>query len=253
MEDVTFFSRALQREMPYRVFLPAHLSFSQKLPVVYLLHGRDGNFRDWSNRTDVARYAAQGLILVMPEGNASYYTNAALKPQDRYEDYLVDDLIANVESRFPASSGRANRALVGVSMGGFAAIKLALSRPDLFTFVAAFSPAIDVPSRRFTLRRAAQSWHFLTIFGPSGSQSRRQSDPFILIQSSDPEKSPYLYLTAGEQESLLEQNNRFASRLQARHFSYEFHVTPGGHDWTQWNMQIPACFAALLQHIQPTG
>jgi S-formylglutathione hydrolase FrmB len=117
MKDVTFFSTALKREMPYRVFLPVNLVPVQKLPVVYLLHGGGGNFRDWSNYSDVARYTAHGLILIMPEGNSSYYTNAALKPEDKYEDYLVNDLASDVEARFPAAEGRTNRAIVGVSMG----------------------------------------------------------------------------------------------------------------------------------------
>ena len=249
MKDVIFHSTALNREMPYRVFLPAKLAPGKKLPVVYLLHGAGGNFRDWSNHSDVARYAAAGLILVMPEGKASYYTNAALKPADKYEDYLVSDLATDVEARFPVAEGRENRAVIGVSMGGYEAVKLALYRPKLFVFAGAISPAIDVPSRHFTLRRAEQSWHFRTIFGPDGSQSRRLSDPFVLIQSSAPAETPYLYLTSGNQEPLLEPNIRFASRLHARDFSYEFHTKPGGHDWGQWDAQIPGCFAALLERL----
>ena len=64
---------------------------------LYLLHGGGGGFHDWSNYSDVAGYAERGLILVMPEGNSSYYTNSADHPQDRYEDYIVHDLIADVE------------------------------------------------------------------------------------------------------------------------------------------------------------
>jgi putative tributyrin esterase len=252
MKDVTFYSVALNREMPYRVFVPAQLVPGKKLPVVYLLHGGGGNFRDWSNHSDVARYAADGLILVMPEGDASYWTNAALKPEDKYEDYLVSDLASDVEARFPAAKGRSSRAIVGVSMGGYEAVKLALSRPELFVFAGAISPAIDVPSRHFTLHRAEQSWRFRTIFGPDGSRSRRLSDPFVLVQSSDPAETPYLYLTSGKQEPLLEPNVRFASRLHARHFSYEFHTKAGGHDWGEWDAQIPDCFAALLERLRPS-
>jgi S-formylglutathione hydrolase FrmB len=256
MQDVTFFSAALNRRMLYRVFLPAKLAAGAKLPVVYLLHGNGGSERDWSNHSEVAHYAAPGvssggLILVMPEGGSSYYMNAAGKPEDRYEDYLTRDLIADVEDRFPASRGRESRAVVGVSMGGFAAVKLALSRPELFVFAGAISPAIDVPSRRFSLRRWGQGVRFRSIFGPEGSESRRKSDPFVLIRTADPSRTPYLYLTAGEQEALLEPNGRFASRLQQGHFAYEFHTKPGGHDWAEWDTQIPGCFESLLQHLRP--
>jgi S-formylglutathione hydrolase FrmB len=136
MIDFTFHSASLNRDMPYRVLLPEHIAPGQKLPVLYLLHGGGGGFHDWSNYSSVARYAEHGLILVMPEGNSSYYTNSADRPQDRYEDYIVHDLVADVEQRLPAVNGRAYRGIAGVSMGGFGAVVLALKHPDLFVFAA---------------------------------------------------------------------------------------------------------------------
>jgi len=258
MQDVTFFSAALNRQMPYRVFLPEKLIPGQKLPVVYLLHGGGGSYRDWSNGTNVAGYAAPragsgGMILVMPDGgDTSCYMNSAEKPEDRFEDYLVHDLIADVEARFPAATGRENRAFAGVSMGGFAAVKLALSRPELFVFAGAISPAVNVTERPFRLSRVAQWWKLRSVFGPWNSQARRDDDPFLLVQSANPAATPYIYLTAGEQEILLEPNRRFAALLEERGFSHEFHTKPGGHDRDQWQSQLPGCFESLLVHLKPT-
>jgi S-formylglutathione hydrolase len=250
MRDVTFHSAALGREMTYRVFLPAQIPAGVRLPVAYLLHGNGGDFRNWSNYSSVAQYAARGIILVMPDGNSSYFMNAVEKPADKYEDYVIGDLIADVERRFPAKSGRANRAVVGVSMGGFAAVTLALRHPDLFVFAGAISPAIDVPSRRFSWRRASQWWRFRSIFGPWGSAERDARDPFVLLQSADPRTTPYFYLTAGEQEALRGPIERFAARMRARGIAYEFHTKPGGHDWTEWDEQIPGCFDKLLASLR---
>ncbi len=248
IEDVSFYSAALRRQMPYRVFLPEKLAPGQRLPVVYLLHGGNGGFRDWSNRSDVARYAAQGLILVMPEGAFSYYQNAALKPEDKYEDYLINDLLADVEKRLPAATGRQNRAIIGISMGGFAVVRLALSRPELFAFVGALSPSIDVCQRPFHLM---QWWRLTQIFGRVGSKTRTSSDPFLLARSAEPTRTPYIYLTAGEWEPLLALNRRFAALLGSRGFAYEFHTKPGGHDWGEWDAQIPGCFESLRRHLLP--
>ena len=63
-----------------------------------------GEFRDWSNDSDVAHFAETGLILVMPAGAASYYTKAVDPPQDRYEDYIVKDLVADVEAKLPSGN-----------------------------------------------------------------------------------------------------------------------------------------------------
>jgi S-formylglutathione hydrolase FrmB len=249
MQDVTFYSAALKRNMTYRVFLPAKIVEGERLPVVYLLHGGGGDYRNWSNYSDVAQYAAHGPILVMADGGSSYFVNAALKPEDKYEDYLVNDLIPDVERRFPAAKKREGRAIVGVSMGGYAAVYFALTRPDLFVFAGGISPAIDVPSRRFTVRRLSQSQRFRTIFGPDGSDSRKRADPFLLVQSADPRVTPYIYLTAGDNEPLREPIQRFAQRLGSRHFAYEFHTRPGEHDWNEWDTQIPGCFESLLAHL----
>jgi putative tributyrin esterase len=251
MRDVTFRSAALNRDMQYRVVLPASIAAGAKLPVVYLLHGGGGNFRDWSNSSDSATFAERGLILVMPEGNDSYFVNAAERPQDRYEDYIVNDLIADVESKFPVAAGRATRAIVGVSMGGFGAVKLALSHPELFVFASGISPAVDVPNRPFSIKRIQQWRRHSSIFGPWGGQARRNSDPFLLAQSADPAKTPYLFLTCGNQEGLLPGNRNFAGLLEHRHFRYEFHVVPGGHDWNEWDQRLPSVFQSLFEHIGP--
>jgi putative tributyrin esterase len=249
MRDVSFFSTALNREMPYRVYLPGNVDAGQRFPVVYLLHGNGGSYREWSNFTAAAQYAAQGLILVMPEGNVSYYVNSATVPQDKYEDYIIHDLAADVEARFPAKDDRGSRAIVGISMGGFAAVELGLTHPDRFVFAGAISPAIDAAERRFSWRRMQQWWKFRAIFGPFGSKERQARDPFVAVQSADPRAIPYLYLTAGESEPLLKPNQRFVERLKQRGLAYEFHTTPGRHDWAEWNVQIPGCFESLLRNL----
>jgi len=250
VRDVTFRSAALGRDMQYRVFLPVTTTTGQKLQTLYLLHGGGGGFRDWSNYSDVAHFAQSGLLLIMPEGGSSYYANAVDPQQDRYEDYIVKDLISDVESKFPVAAGRANRAIVGVSMGGFGAVNLALRHPDLFVFVGGISSAIDVPRRAFTIRRLQQSRRYNAIFGPSGSQTRRENDPFVRVRTVNPDTAPYFFLTCGEQEGLLPANREFAALLTKLQFKHEFHTVHGSHDWNQWNAWLPELFSSLTKHLQ---
>jgi S-formylglutathione hydrolase FrmB len=250
MQDVSFLSAALGQTVPYRVFLPASLPQGRKLPVVYLLHGGGDNYRSWSNNSAVAQYARNGFILVMPDGDDSYFMNEALAPKKRYKDFITRDLIADVESRFPAQTDRESRAVIGISMGGFAGIEYALTVPNLYAFVGALSPAIDAPFRRFRLRRFQQGWGFRTIFGPDGSEERASRNPSKLVFKADPRATPYLYITVGEQEPQLAPNRQFVAQLQQRGFAYEFHIEPGGHNWSEWNAQLPGCFASLAQHLR---
>lgn len=247
-QDVTFYSRSLARNMTYRVYLPTDSS-SRKLPVVYLLHGGGGGYRDWSIYSDAGRYAARGLILVMPEGALSYWVNAALLPKDRYGDYLTTDLIHDVEDRYPAMTDRSARAVIGISMGGYASIRLALTRPELFVFAGAISPAIHIPTLRFSWHRFSQSVRLRRVFGPDGSSSRREADVFPMAEANDPATTPFLYLTAGDRDPMVDRIRRFAGLLQKRGYAYEFREMPGGHDWSEWNAQIPGCFGKLMEAL----
>lgn len=250
LRDVTFVSASLGREMEYRVILPATIPANRTLPAVYLLHGSGGSFRDWSNYSDVAHFAADGLILVMPEGNDSYYTNAVDRPNDRYEDYIVRDLIADVERKFPVTQDRSERAIAGVSMGGFGAVKLSLKHPELFSFAAGLSPALDVPSRPFSIKRIGQYRAHAAIFGAWGSRARHDNDPFALARTVDVSKVPFLYLTCGDEEGLLTANRQFAALLEQRRFHYEFHTRAGSHDWKQWNGWLQGMFDGLLLQLK---
>ena len=232
--------------MPYRVLMPAATPLGAKLPVVYLLHGGGGNFRDWSNYSDVARFAEHDLILVMPEGDDSYYTNSRAHPQDRYEDYIVNDLASDVETRFPVARGRA---IAGLSMGGFGAVKLALKYPERFAFAGGLSSALDVPSRPLSFRRIRQWRQHAAIFGPAGSTTRRDNDPFVLARNADPAKTPYLFLTCGDGEGLLAVNRSFAKLLEERGFKYEFHMVRGGHEWRQWDAHLGELCLSVEQHL----
>lgn len=252
MWDVTFYSAALQRTMPYRVVLPAHYNSGEKLPVIYLLHGGGENFRNWTNDSDVAQCAAPGIILVMPEGNSSYYVNSARNPQDRYEDYIVKDLIADVEQRFPAAGNRDRRAIVGVSMGGFGAIVLALKHPEIFGFAAGLSPALDVPSRPFSIKRISQWRHHRSIFGDWSGLHQRENDPYVLVNSADPVRVPYIWLSCGDQEGLLPANNRFARLLKQRGLRFQFTKEHGGHNWNQWNPLLAGVIADALREMHAT-
>ena len=252
MWDVSFYSAALQRTMPYRVVLPADYKPGEKFPVIYLLHGGGENFRSWTNDSDVAQYAGQGIIFVMPEGNSSYYVNSARNPQDRYEDYIVKDLVADVERRFPAATTRQGRAVVGVSMGGFGAIVLALKHPDLFVFAGALSPALDVPSRPFSIKRISQWRHHRSIFGDWNGQHQRENDPYFLARAADPAKVPYIWFSCGDQEGLLPANARFAQLLNLRGFRFHFSKEHGGHNWNQWNALVSGVIADALPAIYET-
>src|SRR5262249_9931726 len=121
-------SMLMQRALPYCVLLPPGYEMSDlSYPVLYLLHGLFGRFDDWILRTRIASHAARhDLIVVMPEGGDGWYCDSLTVETDRYESYLVGELIPVIESRYRTLRRRQGWAIAGLSMGGYGAFKFGL-------------------------------------------------------------------------------------------------------------------------------
>ena len=251
VEDIHLHSEALGHNVTYRVILPNAYPPTARLPVVWLLHGAGDNYRSWSNRSDIAQLAQHGVVLVMPDGENSYYVDAASGSHRRYESYIIDEIIPDARRRFPAAAtDREHNAVVGISRGGFGAVVLALKHPQLFSFVGGMSSALDAPERKFRWRDLSASLGIRRTFGPMGSATRKQDDPFLLAAAPGPgESPPYFYLTCGEQESLLGPNQRFAKLIQRRPIASTIETTTGSHNWNLWNRQLPGVEQSLLDHF----
>lgn len=156
-----------------RVLVPAdYEKSSQNYPVLYLLHGAVGSYKDYTDKLS-AEDLTKGLslIVVMPDGGAAgeytdWYNNGnAGTPQ--YETYHIDQLIPWVDAHFRTIAAREGRAVVGLSMGGFGAMSYAARHPDLFVTAAAFSGAVD------TNNPQQMSITPETIWGPRASEEIR--------------------------------------------------------------------------------
>ena len=139
-------SKLMGRRMPYRVILPTDYNKKEeggrRYPVIYLLHGLTGHFDNWTTKARLAEYSA-GLkvIIVTPEGENGWYTDNLSKENENYDSYIIKELIPEIDRRFRTLSRRDQRAIGGLSMGGYGAIKFGLKYPDMFVVAGSFSGA----------------------------------------------------------------------------------------------------------------
>ncbi|MCX6227414.1 MAG: alpha/beta hydrolase-fold protein [Bacteroidia bacterium] len=154
VDDYRFFSKALNREMTCRIYLPGDyrpLDPDKRFPVIYFLHGATLGFDTYDPLFTILENLIffriiKPVILVMPDGLAppydgSFYTNSAL--YGNYEDYISHDLIAFVDSAFHTKNERGKRAILGVSMGGYGALKVAFKHQDQFIGVVGHSGPVN--------------------------------------------------------------------------------------------------------------
>lgn len=236
-------SKMMAREMPYRVILPAvyYKDRTTRYPVVYLLHGLTGHYDNWTDKTKIAEYALKHqYIIVTPEGGDGWYTDSASDTKEKYESYIVKELIPAVDKEFRTKADRGHRAIAGLSMGGYGSLKFGLKYPDLFTLVGSFSGALQAAS--FTEKNAGNIGKTTDmIFGPENGDVRKQNDIYAIakdLSAEEIKKLPFIYMDCGTEDFLFASNREFAKLLSDKKIPHEYRELPGGHTWPYWNSQV---------------
>jgi S-formylglutathione hydrolase FrmB len=248
----SLFSPSINSTMKFCVVLPdGYAKVNERYTTVYLLHGYNQNYTDWIKQTDLVKYAASyHFIFISPDAKNSWYSNSITQKNSNYEDYIVKDLIPFVDKKYRTAPTKTHRAIVGLSMGGYGAAKLALKHDSLFFFAGCLSPAIHVPfgleDSAILARRSKGSMQSIRdIFGAVRNSYWDENDVFLLAQKADTATVPFFYLAVGSQDKLieiLELTHKFAVTLRNKHIPFEMHETSGAHDWKFWDKEIEIVF-----------
>lgn len=247
VENYKLNSKLMAREMPYRVIVPVNYKTEKasRYAVIYLLHGLTGHFDDWTDKTKLAEYAAKyNYIIVTPEGDNGWYSDSGSVPNDKYESYIVQELIPEIDKKFRTIGDKNHRALAGLSMGGYGSIKFGLKYPEKFVLVGSFSGALMAAS--LTEKMLGNGWKVLTdsitsVYGAEDSPTRTANDIFKLTREMSVEKAktlPFIYLDCGTEDGLISTNREFSNLLSEKKIPHESRELPGKHDWIFWDVQI---------------
>lgn len=248
IQTVQFESKLVGKTLPYNVLLPVdyneEASKTKRYPVVYLLHGLTGHYTNWLEKTKLTDHAAPyGLIVVTPEGNDSWYSDSVTVPTEKYETYIINELLPDVQRRFRTIDSREGRAIAGLSMGGYGALKFGMKYPQTFVFAGSMSGALDAASwKEADLRGLQFIWRTLQpVFGPDEHPGRAANDLQKIVREMSVDKIealPYVYLDCGTEDVLIQGNRNFAELLLQRKIKHEYRQLPGTHNWVYWNAQV---------------
>lgn len=256
VEERQLKSKLMARDMPYRVILPAKYSTksNERFPVIYLLHGLTGNYKNWVDKTDVEQFGVgYDFVIVTPDGNNGWYTDSVVAPNDKFESYIVKELIPEIERDFRVVADRGHRMIAGLSMGGYGSIKFGLKYPDMFSMVGSFSGALGAAS--FTEKNAGVNIGRAIdqIYGPEGSETRSSNDIFKIVRDAAPDRvkaMPFIYQSCGTEDFLIGNNRDFLALMNEKKLAHEYREHPGVHDWVFWNDQVRE-FLAVAERALP--
>jgi S-formylglutathione hydrolase FrmB len=248
-------SQILKRVVHYCVYLPASYNVVSpglmkrppfRYPVLYFLHGLGDNEQTlfnsggWTLLDDLHRQGKMGdFLIVAPEGRRSFYINSA-DGSVRYSDFLVREFIPQIENKYLIRAGRGGRAISGISMGGYGALRLAFAHPEMFSAVSAQSAALitETPQQLDAAARsgAPMARTLTSVFGdPIAAAHWNENSPFVLAKKNSAALQKLkIYFNCGQDDNYGFEKGAASLHqlLQKENISHEYHPYPGDHSLT---------------------
>jgi S-formylglutathione hydrolase FrmB len=230
-------SVAMQRSFDATVVLPddyARGNRAQRFPVIYVLHGSGGSYADWTSNTRIGKLADRyHVVLVMPDGgHESWYIDSPYDKRSRYETYVGSEVVSYIDTHFRTIASRDARAITGLSMGGFGALRIALDRRDTFGAAGSISGAVDP-------RNCEDEPGIADVFGDPERHASFWNSNAIVDSAQDFEHAHIaLTIDCGVSDSFVQSNRTLHDKLVELGVPHDYAERPGGHDWSYWSNSI---------------
>jgi S-formylglutathione hydrolase FrmB len=247
-------SKILGHDVPFCVLLPPSYDSdaTQRYPVLYFLHGLGENEQVLLNSgglllvQDLRDQKQIGdFLIVTPSAGRSFYINSS-DGKVNYEDFFIREFIPYIESHYRIRVGRRTRGIAGISMGGYGALRFAFRYPQMFGAVSVNSAALveKLPNVKLTDSQETTLSRVLgASFGsPFDAVFWQRENPFTLVKTGPHPTGLRIYFDCGTEDEygFNVGAQAFHDLLDSRKIPNEFHLYPGGHDWTYFAQHFPA-------------
>lgn len=225
-------------------------------PVLYLLHGLSDDSTMWTRLTRLEAYAAGlPMAIVMPDGYRGFYTNNEEGPA--FALHIGEELPAMIERTFRVRADRTGRAIGGLSMGGYGALRIGLGYPDRFCSIHSHSGALDagITVARFSAVNPSA-------YGPNvpeemkrifGRPKRGSQHDLVALAKKARRKLPKIHLDCGADDFLLQANRDFVKALRAAKIPHTYVEHPGSHNWEYWDTHIREALQFHAKNLKATA
>ncbi len=238
---------------------------AQLFPVLYLLHGGGGSFRDWLTKTPdktlLHRLADQyNLIIVTPDGDpTSYYFDSPLVKTSQFETFIARELIDKIDNTYRTVRDRKGRLIAGLSMGGHGAMFIACRHPDLYAAAGSMSGVMNINTATCKVTpdfAKSRAENFAKLLGPP-KDGDAPYPGYTMVTLADQLKTNQLPLIfdVGVDDFLIEPNRDLHRRLTENKTPHDYTERPGGHTWEYWENALPyqlLFFSKVLKANQVT-
>lgn len=239
-------STALGQATAVNILLPEK---QDSFKTLWLLHGRSDDQSAWMRYTSLERYATeQQLAVVMPNADRSWYTDTAYGKQ--YFTYITQELPEMLSKLFKGySPAREDNWIMGLSMGGYGALKAALTYPEKYSFCASFSGALDITRKNLPCDLA--EWRSIFGFDLESARELAGTQHDLLTLAGQTDAPPYIYMWCGMQDRQLYANEEFSARLTQLGIPHRYETSEGNHTWKYWDEQLKTVLTLIKNQELP--
>lgn len=252
------YSEALEMDTGITIITPK-LKPSSPPAVAYLFHGLSADNGMWSESSLLPVFAEEyNAVFVMPEVGRSYYFD--LRHGQKFFTYVADELPEIVASQFGVSRRREDTAVIGASMGGNGALRVAFARPERFGMCCAFSSGLLYMREHIERLKKMNNWKAVAaVFGPQREADFRcmfgeeldvrpeEQVSWWAEKAAASSLRPRLYTACGTEDPFHKQNTRFRDDLRGLGFDFVYEEWPGAHEPVFFNealrRSLAFCFA----------
>ncbi|WP_200754910.1 alpha/beta hydrolase [Coprobacter secundus] len=264
-ENKSMKSNILKEDVKYSIYLPKSYQTSEKsYPVLYLLHGLGDNHTSWSLLGQIQAIAdrvidsgkADEMIIVMPDAKQSWYINAC-KGKAQMEKMFFEEFIPHIETTYRAISQKEQRAIAGLSMGGYGSLLYALKHPDMFVACFPISAAVFSDEDILNFSEEDYTRRFKDIIGGGNTKESRltptwrENDIYTILKNypkADKKKVKY-YIACGDDDFLYRNNLQLALAMYDTHIPTIFRLRNGQHHWPFWRREIKEILHTASSHF----
>lgn len=231
VDTVDTFSPSMNKVIKAVVITPDSYDGVKEFPVVYLLHGYSGSYRDWVRLAKNVKTLADQLniLIVCPDGGyGSWYWDSPADPSFKYETFMVSELIPWVDDHYKTIKDKKGRGITGLSMGGHGALYLAIRHQDVFGAAGSMSGGVDI-------RPFPNNWDMAKRLGAYAEFPDRWEKHTVmnLLHLLKP-NALALIVDCGTEDFFLKVNERLHQELLYRNIPHDYIVRPGAHNWPYW-------------------
>ncbi|GAA4424298.1 alpha/beta hydrolase family protein [Pontibacter saemangeumensis] len=265
VDTVVVASAAMSKDVKAAVVLPASYKKEKKasFPVLYLLHGGTGSYRDWLSKTPdkalLHRLADEhNLIIVTPDaGPTSYYFDSPLDKTSQYETFISKELIDKIDNTYRTVRDGKGRVIAGLSMGGHGAFYIASKHPGLYSAAGSMSGVMNINTATWKVPAEfaqLRAQNFSKLLGPPQDASNPYPEYTAVGRTEELKNSGLkLIFDVGIDDFLIDTNRDLHRRLLENGTPHTYIERPGAHTWEYWGEALPYQVLFLTNILKENG